>query len=85
MTEPVIGFKVTITVITDDIPDLLAYGRTLRDAEDGGSSEITSEELAAKEVAWLFGHEGTNAMMTRAGVYAQIDTVDAEPLRTMRT
>lgn len=79
-TGPVTGFALTLTLTTDDIPDLLAYGRRLRDAEDNGSAEVTTPELAAREVAWLFAHEGTNALNMRGGVYAEIGTVEARPL-----
>lgn len=80
MTEPVTGFVLTITIGTDDIPDLLAYGRRLREAEDGDTTEVTTPELAAKEVAWLFAHEGTNALNMRGGVYSEIVHVAAVAL-----
>lgn len=82
MTQPTTGFTVTITILTDDIPDLMAYGRQLHIAEDGTADEVTTPELAAREVAWLFAHEGTNALIRRTGVYAEINEVAATAFAT---
>lgn len=74
------GFRISLTITTDDIVDLLAYGRKLRDAHDGSSEEITTAEQAAKEVGWLFAHEGVSELAHHGGVYAEISEVDATPI-----
>lgn len=77
---PVVGFKVSLTIATDNIPDLMAYGRKLRDAEDGGSEDITDLTLAAREVGWLFAASGVSDLIQRGGLYAESADVAAEPI-----
>jgi len=74
------GFTFTITVITDDIPDLLAYGRRLRDTVDGSGATITTMEEAVREVAYIFGAGGVDELMKCGDVYAQLDSVGAVAL-----
>lgn len=80
MTTPITGFKITLIIGTDDITDLLALGRKLREAEDRDGKAITTKEQAAEEVAWVFASVGTHLFQERSGLYAEIDTVTAEVL-----
>ena len=73
-----VGFTVNLTIKTDDIPDLIALGRKLRNAEDGGGEHVNTKEEAEKEVAYLFGSWGTNHLTHVGGVYAEMDDVRAE-------
>jgi hypothetical protein len=79
-SDPVVGFTITITINCDDIADLLAYGRKLRDAEDSGGEEITTLKEAAREVAWLFAYSGSAALFARGGIDNQLDSVSATAL-----
>jgi ribosomal protein L18 len=80
MGETTTGFVVTLQITTDNIENLLAYGRRLRAAEDGSESSVTSDKDAAAEVGYLIAAEGVNALIRRGEVYAETAEVTTTPV-----
>lgn len=74
------GFKITITITTDDVPDVLTLGRRLRDAEDGDGGQVSTDAEAVTEVAWLFAAAGADEFSKRTGLHAEIDGVKCRRL-----
>jgi hypothetical protein len=77
---PIQGFEVRFILKVDDITDIMAYGKALRGAEDGGGDQIAMPEEALGEVGWTIAAAGVKELIRRGGVYVEIDQVEAAAL-----